>query len=105
VLVDWALPLLLGGQPRPQGVGKCVVDARGGGIVGVGEIYAAHGCCSFSSTCEHLRINLTTQGLATLFDTSQSAVDRIIDHLVPVLARTLRPDPDTATTRGSSTAL
>jgi hypothetical protein len=42
----------------------------------------------------HLRTNLTTRALATLFDTSQSAVDRIIHHLVPVLARTLRPDPD-----------
>jgi hypothetical protein len=42
----------------------------------------------------HLRINLTTRALAILFATSQSAVGRIIDHLVPVLARTLQPDPD-----------
>jgi Transposase DDE domain/Helix-turn-helix of DDE superfamily endonuclease len=42
----------------------------------------------------HLPTNLTTRALAALFDTSQSAVDRIIRHLVPVLARTLRPDPD-----------
>jgi Helix-turn-helix of DDE superfamily endonuclease len=44
----------------------------------------------------HLRTNLTTRGLAALFDTSQSAVDRIIHHVVPVLARTLHPDPDTS---------
>jgi Helix-turn-helix of DDE superfamily endonuclease len=50
-----------------------------------------------------LPTNLTTRALAALFDTSQSAVDRIIHHLVPVLARTLRPDPDKAATRGSST--
>jgi hypothetical protein len=42
----------------------------------------------------HRRTNLTSRALATLFDTSQSALDRIIDHLVPVLARTRRPDPD-----------
>ena len=41
-----------------------------------------------------LRTNLTIRALAALFGTSQSALDRIIDHLVPVLARTLRPDPD-----------
>jgi hypothetical protein len=28
---------LLGGQPRPQGVGKLVVDPRGAPIVGIGE--------------------------------------------------------------------
>jgi hypothetical protein len=42
----------------------------------------------------HLRTNLTTRALAALFHTSQSAVDRIIHHLVPVLARALRPAPD-----------
>lgn len=42
----------------------------------------------------HLRTNLTTRALAALFDTSQSTVDRIIDHLVPVFAQTLRPVPD-----------
>lgn len=42
----------------------------------------------------HLRTNLTTRALAALFGTSQSAVDRIIHHLVPVLARGLRPAPD-----------
>jgi hypothetical protein len=41
----------------------------------------------------HLRTNLTTRGLAALFATSQSTVDRIIHHLVPVLGHTLRPDP------------
>jgi hypothetical protein len=40
----------------------------------------------------HLRTNLTTRALAALFDTSQSAVDRIIHHLDPVLADTLTPD-------------
>jgi Helix-turn-helix of DDE superfamily endonuclease/DDE superfamily endonuclease len=44
----------------------------------------------------HLRTNLTTRALAALFATSQSAVDRIIHHLVPVLARALRPVPDTS---------
>jgi hypothetical protein len=44
----------------------------------------------------HLRTNLTTRGLAALFHTSQSAVDRIVHHLVPVLARALRPAPDTS---------
>ena len=42
----------------------------------------------------HLRTNLTTRALAALFHTSQSAVDRILHHLVPVLAQTLQPDPD-----------
>jgi Helix-turn-helix of DDE superfamily endonuclease len=41
-----------------------------------------------------LRTNLTTRALAALFHTSQSTVDRIIHHLVPVLARSLRPNPD-----------
>jgi hypothetical protein len=41
----------------------------------------------------HLRTNLTTRALAALFDTSQSAVDRVIHHLMPVLARALRPAP------------
>ena len=42
----------------------------------------------------HLRTNLTTRALAALFATSQSAVDRVIHHLVPVLAQALQPDPD-----------
>jgi Helix-turn-helix of DDE superfamily endonuclease len=41
----------------------------------------------------HLRTNLTIRALAALFHTSQSAVDRVIHHLVPVLANALRPDP------------
>jgi hypothetical protein len=44
----------------------------------------------------HLRTNLTTRALAALFHISQSAVDRIIHHLVPVLSRELRPAPDTS---------
>jgi hypothetical protein len=42
----------------------------------------------------HPRTNLTTRALATLFHTSPSTVDRIIDHLVPILARALQPNPD-----------
>lgn len=42
----------------------------------------------------HLRTNLTTRALAALFTTSQSAVDRIIHHLVPTLAAVLHPTPD-----------
>jgi hypothetical protein len=42
------------------------------------------------------RTNLTTRALAALSDTSQSTVDRIVHHLVPVLARTPRPEPDTS---------
>lgn len=42
----------------------------------------------------HPRTNRTPQALAALFHTSQSAVDRILHHLAPVLAQTLRPDPD-----------
>jgi len=34
----------------------------------------------------HLRANLTTRALAALFNTSQSTVDRVLHHLVPVLA-------------------
>jgi hypothetical protein len=30
---------LLGGQPRPQGVGKFEVDARGARIIGIGELH------------------------------------------------------------------
>jgi hypothetical protein len=41
----------------------------------------------------HVRTNLTTRALAALFGISQSAVDRIIHHLVPTLAGTLRPEP------------
>lgn len=42
----------------------------------------------------HLRTNLTTRALAALFGTSQSTVDRIIHHLVPVHAAALRPSLD-----------
>jgi hypothetical protein len=42
----------------------------------------------------HVRTHLTTLALAALFRTSQSTVDRVIDHLVAVLAQALRPDPD-----------
>ena len=42
----------------------------------------------------HLRTNPTTRALGALFATSQSARDRVIHHLVPVLARALQPDPD-----------
>jgi DDE superfamily endonuclease len=45
----------------------------------------------------HLRTNLTTQALVALLDTSQYAVDRILHHLVPVLASTLRPETDAST--------
>ena len=41
----------------------------------------------------HLRTSLTTRALAALFNTSQSAVDRTLHHLVPVLASSLQPDP------------
>jgi hypothetical protein len=44
----------------------------------------------------HLRSNLTARGLAALFGTSQCAVDRIIDHFVPVPAQQLRPATDTS---------
>jgi hypothetical protein len=40
----------------------------------------------------HRRANPTTRALAALFGTSQSTVDRIVHHLVPVLADALRPD-------------
>ena len=40
----------------------------------------------------HLRTNVTTRSLAALFGTSQSAVDRIVHHLVPILAHALRRD-------------
>jgi hypothetical protein len=42
----------------------------------------------------HVRTNLTTRALAALFHTSQSTVDRIIHHLVPILADVLQPAPD-----------
>jgi hypothetical protein len=42
----------------------------------------------------HSRTNLSTCTPAVLFRTSQSTVDRVIHHLVPVLAQALRPDPD-----------
>ena len=37
----------------------------------------------------HLPTNLTTRAPAALFATSQSTLDPIIDHLVPVLATLL----------------
>ena len=43
-----------------------------------------------------MRTNLTTRALAALFTTSQSAVDRVLHQLVPVLARALRPAPDSS---------
>lgn len=42
----------------------------------------------------HLRTNLTTRALAALCGTSQSAADRMIHHLVPLLAAALRPGPN-----------
>jgi hypothetical protein len=42
----------------------------------------------------HLRTTLTTRALAALFGISQSALDRIIHHLVPVLAHSLTRIPD-----------
>jgi hypothetical protein len=41
----------------------------------------------------HVRTN-PTHGLAALFRTSQSTVDRIIHYLIPVLADALRPTTD-----------
>jgi hypothetical protein len=41
----------------------------------------------------HLRTNLTTPGLAAPFATSQSTLDPIIHHPVPVLGHKPRPDP------------
>ncbi|HXO51681.1 MAG TPA: transposase family protein [Mycobacterium sp.] len=43
-----------------------------------------------------MRTNLTTRALAAPFTTSQSAVDRVLHQLVPVLARALRPAPDSS---------
>ncbi|MCU1699129.1 MAG: hypothetical protein JWR34_5192, partial [Mycobacterium sp.] len=44
-----------------------------------------------------VRTNLITRALAAVFDTSQSTTDRIIHHLIPVLADAPRPTPhDTA---------
>ncbi|MDT5124804.1 MAG: hypothetical protein QOH54_448 [Mycobacterium sp.] len=45
----------------------------------------------------HLRTNLTTRALAALFGTSQSTIDRAIHHLMPILARSLQPEPDHST--------
>ena len=42
----------------------------------------------------YLRTNPTTRALAALFNTSQSCGERVIPHLVPVLASALRPTPD-----------
>ncbi|MHA7649646.1 transposase [Mycobacterium sp. ML4] len=40
----------------------------------------------------HLRTNLTTRALAALFTTSHPTVDRVLHHLVPILANTLEHD-------------
>ena len=40
-----------------------------------------------------LRTNITTRAVAVLFTTTQSTADRIIRHLTPVIAKTLRPTP------------
>jgi Helix-turn-helix of DDE superfamily endonuclease/DDE superfamily endonuclease len=40
----------------------------------------------------HLRANLTTRALAALFGTSQSTVDRVLHHLIALLAQALRPE-------------
>jgi hypothetical protein len=42
----------------------------------------------------HLPTNLTTRALAAAFHTSQSTLDPTTHHLIPVLARALRPAPD-----------
>ena len=60
-----------------------------------------HGSCSFSSICEQTQ---QPGRWPPCFGTSQSAVDPIIHHLVPVLARRCDPIPTTAPTRRSSTA-
>jgi hypothetical protein len=44
----------------------------------------------------HLRTNLTTGALAAMFGTSQSTIDRVLHHLVPVPAGALRPVPATS---------
>lgn len=44
----------------------------------------------------HLRTNVTTRALAALFTTSQSTVDRVLHHLVPVSAAALESDTTTA---------
>jgi hypothetical protein len=41
----------------------------------------------------YLRTSRTTWALAALFYTSQSTVDRIIHHLVPLLAQALQCSP------------
>jgi hypothetical protein len=40
----------------------------------------------------HLPTNLTTRALAALFATRQSTVDRVISHVIPMLANAFRPD-------------
>jgi hypothetical protein len=45
----------------------------------------------------HLPANLTTRALAALFGTSQATVDRVIHHLVPILACSRQPEPDHST--------
>jgi len=45
----------------------------------------------------HLRTNLTTRALGALFQTSQSTIDPVIHHLVPILAHALQPAPDDTT--------
>jgi hypothetical protein len=41
----------------------------------------------------HVRTTLTTRALAALFGASQSKVDRVIPHMVPVPAQALQPNP------------
>lgn len=52
---------------------------------------AAPGCQGAAGTRPPAH-HLTTRALAALLGTSQSAVERIIHHLVPMLADTLRPN-------------
>jgi hypothetical protein len=53
----------------------------------------------------HLRTNRTTRAFTALFGIRQSAVDRVIHYLVPVLARArLHRIPISIAARGSSTA-
>ena len=46
----------------------------------------------------HLPTNPTTRALAALFHTSQSTLDRVIHHLLPVPADVVRPAPDDTNT-------
>ena len=53
---------------------------------------------TIDTTTRQRPANLTTRALAVLLHTSQSRVDRTIDHLVPVLADALRPAPEDTST-------